>query len=108
MKQRTTVPVVLSLAVTGIIWNFMLRNQVALCSGLLGPRYFDNPISILWQLRTSMPMSFWPSHPGDISATSCFLYLSGLKSVDPALREAAALDGATEWQTFQQGRFCLQ
>ena len=29
------------------------------------------------------------------------LYLAGLKSVDPSLREAAALDGAGEWQTFR-------
>ncbi len=28
------------------------------------------------------------------------LYLAGLKGVDPTLREAAAVDGANEWQTF--------
>ena len=28
------------------------------------------------------------------------LYLAGLKGVDPALREAAAVDGASEWRTF--------
>jgi len=28
------------------------------------------------------------------------LYLAGLKSVDPTLREAARLDGANAWQTF--------
>ena len=28
------------------------------------------------------------------------LYLAGLKSVDPTLREAAAIDGANERQTF--------
>ena len=30
------------------------------------------------------------------------LYLAGLKSVDPALREAAAIDGCTEWQAFRR------
>ena len=29
------------------------------------------------------------------------LYLAGLKSVDPSLREAAAIDGASEWQAFR-------
>ena len=29
------------------------------------------------------------------------LYLAGLKSVDPALREAAAIDGASEWHAFR-------
>ncbi len=28
------------------------------------------------------------------------LYLAGLKGIDPSLKEAAAIDGATEWQTF--------
>jgi multiple sugar transport system permease protein len=28
------------------------------------------------------------------------LYLAGLKAVDPALKESAALDGANGWQTF--------
>ena len=30
------------------------------------------------------------------------LYLAGLKSVDPSLREAAGIDGATEWQAFKR------
>jgi multiple sugar transport system permease protein/raffinose/stachyose/melibiose transport system permease protein len=30
------------------------------------------------------------------------LYLAGLKSVDPSLREAASIDGATEWQSFRK------
>ena len=29
------------------------------------------------------------------------LYLAGLKSVDPSLREAAAIDGAGEWYAFR-------
>ena len=29
------------------------------------------------------------------------LYLAGLKSVDPSLRESAALDGCNEWQAFR-------
>ncbi|MFM7525619.1 MAG: carbohydrate ABC transporter permease, partial [Actinomycetota bacterium] len=30
------------------------------------------------------------------------LYLAGLKAIDPTLREAAAIDGATEWATFRK------
>ena len=30
------------------------------------------------------------------------LYLAGLKSVDPAMREAAAIDGCNEWQAFRR------
>ena len=30
------------------------------------------------------------------------LYLAGMKSVDPSLREASAIDGAGEWYTFRK------
>jgi ABC-type sugar transport system permease subunit len=30
------------------------------------------------------------------------IYLAGLKSLDPTLREAAAIDGANEWQSFRR------
>jgi len=30
------------------------------------------------------------------------LYLAGLKSFDPSLREAAMIDGANEWKTFRR------
>ncbi|MFM7820966.1 MAG: carbohydrate ABC transporter permease [Actinomycetota bacterium] len=30
------------------------------------------------------------------------LYLAGLKAIDPSLREASAIDGATEWETFRK------
>jgi len=30
------------------------------------------------------------------------LYLAGLKAIDPTLREAASIDGATEWATFRK------
>jgi multiple sugar transport system permease protein len=33
------------------------------------------------------------------------LYLAGLKSFDPSLKEAAALDGANSWQAFWQVTF---
>ena len=44
-----------------------------------------------------MVMASW-RHIGYIM----LLYLAGLKAVDPALREAAAIDGATEWETFRK------
>ena len=86
------IPVVLSLAVTGIIWNFMLRPD-GFINGILG-RDITNPISFFgddrWNLYVILTMASW-RHIGYIM----LLYLAGLKAVDPALREAAALDGAT-------------
>jgi multiple sugar transport system permease protein/raffinose/stachyose/melibiose transport system permease protein len=93
------IPVVLSHAVTGIIWNFMLRPD-GFINGLLG-RDITNAISFFgddrWNLYVILTIASW-RHIGYIM----LLYLAGLKAVDPALREAAALDGATEWETFRK------
>ena len=92
-------PVVLSLAVTGIIWNFLLRPD-GFVNGLLG-RDIDNAVSFFGNydinIYVILTIASW-RHIGYIM----LLYLAGLKSVDLALREAASLDGATEWQTFKK------
>jgi multiple sugar transport system permease protein/raffinose/stachyose/melibiose transport system permease protein len=92
-------PVVLSLAVIGIIWNFMLQPG-GFVQGLMGLD-IANAISIWSNPRINtwvvLGIASW-RHIGYIM----LLYLSGLKSVDPALKEAAAIDGATEWQIFRK------
>jgi len=92
-------PVVLSLAVTGIIWNFMLRAD-GFVNGILG-RDIDNAISFFGNydinIYVIMVIASW-RHVGYIM----LLYLAGLKAIDPTLREASAIDGATEWQTFRR------
>lgn len=92
-------PVVLSLAVIGIIWNFMLQPG-GFVQGLMGLdignaiSIWGNPDINTWVI---LGVASW-RHIGYIM----LLYLSGLKSVDPALKEAAAIDGATEWQIFRK------
>ena len=92
-------PVVLSLAVTGIIWNFMLRSY-GFINGILG-RDIDNAISFFGNydinIYVIMVIASW-RHVGYIM----LLYLAGLKAIDPSLREASAIDGATEWETFRK------
>jgi multiple sugar transport system permease protein/raffinose/stachyose/melibiose transport system permease protein len=92
-------PVVLSLAVTGIIWNFMLRSD-GFVNGILG-RDIDNAISFFGNydinIYVIMVIASW-RHVGYIM----LLYLAGLKAIDPTMREASAIDGATEWQTFRK------
>jgi multiple sugar transport system permease protein/raffinose/stachyose/melibiose transport system permease protein len=93
------IPVVLSLAIIGIIWNFMLQPG-GFVQGIMG-RDIGNAVSIWgnYSINTYviMGVASW-RHIGYIM----LLYLAGLKSVDPSLREAAAIDGATEWQTFRK------
>ena len=93
------IPVVLSLAIIGIIWNFMLQPG-GFIQGVMG-RDIGNAISIWgnYSINTYVIMGIasW-RHIGYIM----LLYLAGLKSVDPSLREASAIDGATEWQSFRK------
>jgi multiple sugar transport system permease protein len=94
------IPVVLSLAVIGIIWRFML-GPAGLVQVLLGHPGIEDAIPIFgnYDINTYVILSIasW-RHIGYIM----LLYLAGLKSVDPSLREAAAIDGATEWQSFRK------
>jgi multiple sugar transport system permease protein/raffinose/stachyose/melibiose transport system permease protein len=98
------IPVVLSLAVVGFIWElqyfplagdgFIDRMLVGL--NIIGPKgapdwLGDSSLNI-WAVLVA---ASW-RHIGYIMV----LYLAGLKSVDPTLREAAAIDGANERQTF--------
>ena len=96
-------PVVLSLAIVGFIWQLQyapdegfINNVIKVVSG--NP---DGPV-ISWLGDKNINLwqrSWWPP-AGDTSATSWCSTWPGLKSVDPSLREAAAIDGASERQTF--------
>ena len=91
-------PVVLSLVVVGFIWELQYAPTEGFINnafGLKGTRIIDwlgNPRINLFALLVA---TSW-RHIGYIM----ILYLAGLKSVDPSLREAARVDGATEVQTF--------
>jgi multiple sugar transport system permease protein len=93
-------PVVLSLAVVGFIWQLVYAPEQGLINNVLGRteqgeviNWLGNPDLNLWAVLIA---AAW-RHAGYIMV----LYLAGLKSVDPALREAAAIDGASEWYAFR-------
>ncbi len=94
-------PMVFSLAVTGLFWRVMYAP--------------DGPITSFFEtLRISNLATPWLADPnlalyGVLIAAVwrqvgyiMVLYLAGLKSCDPALEEAAAVDGANRWQRFWQ------
>lgn len=87
-------PVVLSLALTGFIWQLMYSRDQGLINAVTGWQidWYGDPKYNLWAVLVA---TGW-QHTGYIM----LLYLAGLKSVDPALREAAAMDGASEVSTF--------
>ena len=92
-------PVVLSLAVIGIIWTLQYAPEQGFINNVLGRNHNDNLIDWLGNpslnLWAALVAASW-RHVGYIMV----LYLAGLKSVDPALREAAKVDGASERQIF--------
>ncbi|MEP6851854.1 MAG: sugar ABC transporter permease [bacterium] len=92
-------PVMLSLALVGIIWQLMYSPDSGLINSVLGTA--GKPNAVNWLGNSSI--NIWAAlvaatwkHVGYIM----ILYLAGLKGVDPAIKEAAAIDGANERQIF--------
>jgi multiple sugar transport system permease protein len=87
-------PVVLSLALVGFIWQLFYSRDQGLINGVLGTNvdWYGDPSVNLWAVLVA---TAW-RHTGYIM----LIYLAGLKGVDASLREAAAVDGASEVQTF--------
>ncbi len=87
-------PVVLSLALTGFIWQLLYSRDQGLVNAIAGTEidWYGNPDVNLWAILVA---TGW-KHVGYVM----LLYLAGLKAVDPSLREAAAMDGSGEVSTF--------
>ncbi|MFC0114600.1 carbohydrate ABC transporter permease [Kibdelosporangium aridum] len=96
-------PVVLALAMVGFIWQLMYEPNLGLVNNVLGIAE-SNPVDWLGDsdinIYAVLIAAGW-KHTGYVM----LLYLAGLKSFDPALKEAAALDGANGWQTFWRVTF---
>jgi multiple sugar transport system permease protein len=93
-------PVVISLAIVGFIWQLVYAPEQGLINNILGTNEQGNLINWLGDpninLWAVLVAAAW-RHAGYIM----ILYLAGLKSVDRSLREAAAIDGASEWYAFR-------
>ncbi|MET8867476.1 sugar ABC transporter permease [Nonomuraea sp. NPDC004580] len=87
-------PVVLSLAVVGFIAQLVYSSDYGVLNAVTG-------LSVDWlgdravNIWVVMVAAAW-RHVGYVM----IIYLAGLKAVDPALKEAAAIDGANERQAF--------
>lgn len=91
-------PVVLSLALVGFIWELVYK-PAGLLNGVIGivdPGFSRSWLSESGNLLAVLVAAAW-RHVGYVM----ILFLAGLKGVDPSLREAAALDGANDWRTFR-------
>jgi multiple sugar transport system permease protein len=87
-------PIVLSLALVGFMWQLIYSRDQGLINELTGGTtdwYGDSSVN-LWAVLVA---TCWKQ-----TGYVMLLYLAGLKAVDPSLREAATVDGASETQTF--------
>ncbi|CAA9459322.1 MAG: ABC transporter, permease protein 1 (cluster 1, maltose/g3p/polyamine/iron) [uncultured Rubrobacteraceae bacterium] len=93
-------PYVLGVAVIGILWRFILDPNNGLLNYYLGA--LGLPDSIPW--TTSLPWG-WVALVGPTvwwtMGFNAVIYLTGLQDVDPALYDAAKVDGANRWQRFR-------
>src|SRR3954465_14793045 len=94
-------PVVLSFAIIGFIWQLVYSPTQGLINNIFEDPahgnvtdWLGNPKLNLWAVLVAVG---W-RHVGYVMV----LYLAGLKSLDPSLREAAQIDGAGEWQAFRR------
>jgi multiple sugar transport system permease protein len=89
-------PVVLSLALVGFIWQLFYSTDQGLINQVFNSNvdWYGDPKVNLWAVLVA---TAW-RHTGYIM----LIYLAGLKGVDSTLREAAAVDGASETKTFFQ------
>ena len=112
-------PVVLSLAIVGFIWkSVMYSPRQGLFNVVLGRTEQGNQIDWVGNAEKIFEFNI-PGLDTSLGLTKNFaailvamawrhigyvmvLYLAGLKSVDPAMREAAAIDGCNEWQAFRR------
>lgn len=94
-------PMILPLPVIGLMFTWFFKPDDGLVNTLLGllsnhkfvPGWLADPHLALSAVLTA---AIW-RHVGYVMV----LYLAGLKGIDPSMREAAVVDGASEWRLFR-------
>ncbi len=95
-------PVVVSIVVVSLLWRFIYDGQSGLLNNLLGALSFGTLPRIDWlgnastALGAIIAMSVWQA-----VGFHMVIWLSGLQTISPTLYEAAAIEGASKWQTFR-------
>ncbi len=91
-------PYVLGVAVIGILWRFILDPNVGLLNyylGLLGIGNIPWITALPWAWISLVGVTVWWT-----LGFNAVIYLAGLQDIDPALYDAAKVDGANRWQRF--------
>ena len=92
-------PYVLGVAVIGILWRYLLDTNVGLVNYYLGQLRLPNNIpwsnELPWAWVTLVGSTVWWT-----LGFNAVIYLAGLQDIDPALYDAAKVDGANRWRRF--------
>jgi multiple sugar transport system permease protein len=93
-------PVVTSIVAIAVIWRYLLHPDYGLINVMLGKVGID---AVNWlgdsstALGSIIALGVWRSFGFDM-----VIFLAALQSINPALLEAARVDGATSWQVFRR------
>lgn len=91
-------PYVLGVAVIGVLFQFMLAPGIGLVNyylGQLGLPSIPWTNELPWAWVALVGMTIWWT-----LGFNAIIYLAGLQDIDPALYDAAKVDGANRWQRF--------
>ncbi|MFB8490045.1 carbohydrate ABC transporter permease [Enterococcus durans] len=92
-------PVLCSTVATATIWYWLLNPQYGSLNQLLRLIGIDGPAwlySSNWAMTAIVIMSVWMTFGGNM-----MIFLAGLQGINPALYEAADIEGASSWQKFR-------
>lgn len=97
MRTLVFLPVAIPQSVSAVIWAVAFRpdgplNGVLAALGLPEARFLTSPATALWSIMVVVSwigVGYW-----------MMFLIAGLKEIDPALYDAAAVDGAGPWRRF--------
>lgn len=95
-------PVVISIVVISLLWRFIYSGDDGLLNNILSTLTFGAFDGIDWlgrpdtALGSIIAMSAWQA-----VGFHMVIWLAGLQTISPTLYEAAAIEGASRWQTFR-------
>ena len=100
------IPVLMSALAVGYVWQALLQANGAL-DQILG-FFAGRTISTAWMGNTTWSIVIVSAIQGwKWAGLAMLIYLSGLKTIDEDVLEAAQIDGANGWQTFWKIKFPL-
>ena len=92
-------PYITSVVAVALAWNWVFATQFGLLNQALRALGVSDPPSWLGDSRYTLPViaavSVWKS-----AGFQMLLFLAGLQNIPEELREAARIDGASEWRVF--------